>query len=136
MSANPDISEELAALRVIGANLHETLMRMAQKLSGSAEVEVSLTLDLSNSLLGHIKRYEPPTRSSRVKNKPHRRAFGGHIVERPVVATAEVSAKFVAYGVNAEGLPDMRQMVPDMRRNVWDLPPANYQPRIDAKNRN
>jgi hypothetical protein len=137
MSANPDISEELAALRVIGANLHETLMRMAEKLSGSAEVSVGLTLDLSNSLLGHIERCDPPIRTSRVKSRPPHRAGGaGYYVERPVVAVAEVSAKFVAYGVNAEGSPDMRQMVPDMRRSVWDLPPANYQPRVDAKNRN
>jgi hypothetical protein len=42
----------------------------------------------------------------------------------------------VAYDVNADGLPDMRQMVPDMRQSVWDLPLADYQPRVAAKKRN
>ena len=137
MSGNPDISEEMAALRVIGANLHETLMRMARELAGTAELSVSLTIDLSDNLLGHIERCEPPIRTSRVKSRPpHRAGAAGYYVERPVVAVAEVSAKFVAYGLNADGLPDMHQAVPDMRRSVWDLPPANYQPRVDAKNRN
>jgi hypothetical protein len=37
----------------IGGNLHETLGRMARRLAGTAELSISLTLDLSNSLLGH-----------------------------------------------------------------------------------
>ena len=130
MTGDTDISEEMAALRVLGADLHRTLARMAGKLAGTAELSVSLTIDLSNSLLGHIERCEPPIRISRVKSRPpDRAAAAGYYVERPVVAVAEVSAKFVAYGLNADGLPDMR-------RSVWDLPPADYQPRVDAKNRN
>jgi hypothetical protein len=129
-STNTDISEELAALRVIGANRHETLTRMAGKLAGTAELSASLTVDLSNSLLGHIERCEPPIRTSRVKSKSPGHAGGaGYYDEHPVIADAAVSAKFVRYGVNAEGLPDMR-------RSVWDRPPADYQPRVDAKNRN
>ena len=137
MSGKPDISDELAALRVIGGELHEILGRISRKLAGTAELSVSLTLDLSNNLLSHIKRCEPPIRTSRVKSRPpHRAGAAGHYVERPVVAVAEVSAKFVAYGVHADGLPDMSQMVTTMRRNVWDLPPADYQPRVDPKSRN
>jgi len=137
MTGKPDISAELTALRVIGASLHQTLGQMARKLAGTSEVSVSLTLDLSNSLLGHIERCEPPIRTSRVKSRPpHRSGAAGRYVERPVVAVAEVSAKVVAYGIHADGLPDMSQLVTTMRRNVWDLPPAEYQPRVDSKSRN
>jgi hypothetical protein len=102
-STNTDIGEELVALRVIGANLHEALARMAGKPAGMAELSVSLTVDLSNSLLGHIERCEPPIRTSRVKSRSPGRAGGaGYYVDRPVVAVAEVSAKFVAYGLNAD----------------------------------
>jgi hypothetical protein len=70
MSGNTDIREELAVLRVIGGNLRETLGRMARKLAGTPALSVSLTVDLSNTLLGHIERCEPPIRASRVKSRP------------------------------------------------------------------
>jgi hypothetical protein len=87
MSSKTDISEELAALRVIGADLHEILARMAGKLAGTAELSVSLTVDLSNNLLGHIERCEPPIRTSRIKSRPPDRvAAAGYYAERPVIA--------------------------------------------------
>jgi hypothetical protein len=73
-----------------------------------------------------IRRADPNADFPSVLRAPRRRRHWvtGIYAERPVIAVAEVSAKFVAYGVNADGLPDMSQVVPDMRRSVWDLTPA------------